>query len=151
MLICGRCHCGNIAFTLDWQPQPSEIPVRACTCTFCTKHGAAWTANADGVLTVTVSDDARVAHYAFETRTAQFHVCRECGVVPLATSDIAGRRYAVVNVNTFENVDAALLRRSSASFDGEDESARLARRTKNWIGSVRFLPFSAAGSVPGSS
>jgi hypothetical protein len=26
MLISGRCHCGNISFTLDWRPEPSEIP-----------------------------------------------------------------------------------------------------------------------------
>jgi hypothetical protein len=43
MLISGRCHCGNISFALDWQPEPSEIPARACTCSFCAKHGGVWT------------------------------------------------------------------------------------------------------------
>src|SRR5262249_9564686 len=39
MLISGRCHCGNISFALDWRPETSEIPARACTCSFCVKHG----------------------------------------------------------------------------------------------------------------
>ena len=43
MLIEGRCHCGNIRFALDWQPDPETIPARACTCTFCTRHGGVWT------------------------------------------------------------------------------------------------------------
>src|SRR5438094_129248 len=43
MLIRGSCHCGNISFTLDWKPEPSEIPARACSCSFCTKHGGVWT------------------------------------------------------------------------------------------------------------
>ena len=80
-----------------------------------------------------------MAEYAFGTRTAAFHVCAQCGVVPFVTSDIDGRRYAVVNVNTFENVDAASLQRSAASFDAEDVDARLARRRRNWIANVRIV------------
>ena len=136
MLIRGSCHCGNIAFTLDWQPEPTEIPTRACTCGFCTRHGGVWTACPAGTLQIEVGNPSRVSHYAFETRTAQFHVCADCGVVPVATSRIDGRLYAVVNVNTFENVDAGMLRKASATFDGESEDARLARRKRNWIGNV---------------
>jgi len=32
MLIHGKCHCGNIAFSLTWEPDPAEIPARACAC-----------------------------------------------------------------------------------------------------------------------
>lgn len=138
MLISGRCHCGNITFTLDWQPEPTEIPVRACTCSFCTKHGGVWTACPAGALKIHVSKPSRASKYAFETRTADFHVCSDCGIVPVATSVIDGRTYAVVNVNTFENVDPSLLRKTSATFDGESEGSRLARRQRNWIGNVTF-------------
>ena len=31
MLVHGRCHCGNISFSLTWEPDPAEIPARACT------------------------------------------------------------------------------------------------------------------------
>ena len=138
MLIHGQCHCGNIAFTLDWTPEPSAIPARACTCAFCRKHGNVWTACPGGSLSVAVADASLVSNYAFETRTAEFHVCARCGVVPLATSTIDGRVYAVVNVNSLEGVDPAMLQRSPVTFDGESVAGRLARRTRNWIGDVRF-------------
>ena len=67
-----------------------------------------------------------------------FHVCVRCGAVPIVTSEVAGRLYAVVNVNTFENFDFTRLRRQVASFDGEEQAARLARRQKNWIGNVQM-------------
>jgi hypothetical protein len=138
MLIHGSCHCGNITFDLDWQPDPSEIQARACGCTFCTKHGGVWTSNPAASLRVHVKDASLVSAYEFGTKTATFHVCGRCGVVPLVTSDIDGRRYAVVSVNAFANVDPAIIRRAPASFDGEEVDSRLARRKRNWIGDVRF-------------
>lgn len=136
MLIHGRCHCGNIAFELEWAGDPAAIPARACNCTFCTKHGGVWTSHPASRLTVAIRDRALVSPYEFGTRTARFHVCSQCGVTPLVTCDIDGRVYAVVNVNAFENVDEACLRRAAASFDGEGVETRLARRKRNWIGDV---------------
>ncbi|MBL8471042.1 MAG: hypothetical protein KF778_13665 [Rhodocyclaceae bacterium] len=143
MLIHGNCHCGNISFRLDWQPEPLEIPARACSCSFCTRHGGVWTACPDGDLVIEIRDSARVSNYAFGTRTADFHVCSQCGVVPVVTSRIDGRLYAVVNVNTLNNVDASMLKRAQVSFDAEDERSRLQRRAKHWIGKVRFGPLEA--------
>jgi hypothetical protein len=139
MLIHGKCHCGNISFSLAWEPDPAEIPVRACTCSFCTKHGGVWASNPSGVLRVEVKEPSLVSEYAFGTRTAEFHICARCGVVPVVTSRIDGHLYAVVSVNAFEGVDQALLRRASASFDGEGKESRLARRKRNWIADVEYV------------
>lgn len=139
MLINGRCHCGNISFALDWTPEPSEIPARQCTCSFCVKHGGVWTSCPTGSLELRVREPAHVSRYEFGTKTALFHVCVRCGVVPVVTSEIGGRVYAVVSVNAFEGVDASLLRRGSASFDGEGQDDRLARRARNWIADVKFI------------
>jgi len=87
---------------------------------------------------VTIKDPALVSKYMFGTETAEFHICARCGVVPLVTSRIDGRLYAVVSVNAFEGVDSSLLQRASASFDGETAQSRLARRKRNWIGDVEF-------------
>lgn len=139
MLIHGSCHCGNVRFALDWTPEPSEIPARACTCSFCVKHGGVWTSCPTGSLEVSVREPQRVSRYQFGTRTAEFHLCTGCGVVPVVTSRIDGRLYAVVSVNAFDGVDPALIRRAPTSFDGEGEGSRLARRAKHWIGDVRFV------------
>lgn len=139
MLIHGKCHCGNIAFYLTWDPDPVEIPARACTCSFCAKHGGVWTSNPSCALQVVVKDPSLVSKYVFGTRTAQFHICARCGIAPLVTSEIDGNLYAVVSVNAFEGVDPSLLRRALADFDLEGEESRLARRKRNWIANVRYI------------
>lgn len=138
MHISGQCHCGNIALTLDWAGDPRAIPARACGCSFCVKHGGVWTSHPGSALTVRIGDPARVTQYRFGTRTATFHVCERCGVVPLVTCEIDGRLYAVVSVNALEGVSPDALQRAAASFEGEDIESRLARRKRNWIGNVRI-------------
>jgi len=142
----GQCHCGNIAFELDWPDAAPAIPARACDCTFCTKHGGVWTSHPQARLSVRMDDASRVSAYEFGTRTARFHVCARCGVVPIVTSELDGKTYAVVNVNALTDLDPALLQRAAASFEGEDVGSRLARRTRNWIADVRWgqvLPFAS--------
>jgi hypothetical protein len=139
MLIRGKCHCGNISFALTWEPDPARIPARACTCSFCVKHGGVWTSNPSGALEIVVEDPSRVSRYAFGTRTAEFHICSRCGVVPVVTSRIDDHLYAVVSVNAFEGVDRSLLDPASASFDGEGTDSRLARRKRNWIADVAYI------------
>ena len=139
MLIHGKCHCGNICFSLTWEPDPVEIPARACTCSFCIKHGGLWTSNPNSALGVVVKDPSLVSKYAFATKTAEFHTCARCGIVPVVTSRIEDRLYAVVSVNAFEDVDQSLLRRASASLDGEGKDSRLARRKRNWIANVEYI------------
>ena len=139
MLINGRCHCGNISFALNWTPEPAEIPARACTCTFCRKHGGVWTSCPGGALKLSVKDRARVSKYVFGTRTAEFHICSACGIVPVVTSRIDGREYAVVSVNAFEGIDPALVRKAPITFDTESQETRLARRKRSWIGDVQWI------------
>ncbi|MEO8344619.1 MAG: hypothetical protein ABI607_02890 [Betaproteobacteria bacterium] len=138
VLIKGKCHCENMAFALDWEGDPPEIPARACDCSFCIAHGGVWASNPRSTLVVTIRDPALVSKYAFGTRTATFHVCSRCGTVPLVTSEIANHVYAVVNVNALVNVEESWLRRAASQFDGESIESRLARRQRNWIASVRF-------------
>jgi hypothetical protein len=145
MEIAGRCHCGTISFLLVIEPTPKTIPARACGCSFCQKHGGVWTSSPNGVLRIAVAGLDQVSRYQFGTRTATFHICRRCGVVPVVTSEIDGQTYAVVSVNALENVPETLLDRAPVSFDGESEGERLARREKNWIPDVRYAATSHLG------
>ena len=65
-----------------------------------------------------------------------FYMCSRCGAVPFVTSEIDGRLYAVVNVNSFEGIDLASLARTPVSFEGEASEDRLARRKQRWIPDV---------------
>ena len=107
MKIAGRCHCGNISFEFD---APGELK---------------------GSLAATVREES-----IYRFGTGDFHVCTRCGAVPFVTSEIDGRIYAVVNVNTFEGLDPKTLPRVPVSFDGESTENRLARRKQRWIASV---------------
>ena len=138
MQLKGECHCGNIGYTLEWPDEQQRIPVRACGCTFCVKHAARWTSHRDGRLIAKILDPALVVQYRFGTKTADFYVCARCGAVPFVTSAIDSTLYAVVNVNTLEGVDHALLTESGANFDGEGAGERLDRRKRNWIPNVQI-------------
>ena len=138
MRIEGGCHCGGIRYALEWPGEAKEIRARACGCSFCVKHGGVWTSHPAAQLAAEVRDAAIVSRYRFGTRTAEFHVCARCGAVPFVTSEVDGRLYAVVNVNTFESIDPSSVPRAPASFDGEGTGDRLERRKRNWIASVRY-------------
>ena len=135
MKIAGRCHCGNISYEFEAQ---NALAARACSCTFCVKHGGVWTSDSQGVLSARIGDRSALSVYRFGTATAEFHVCARCGAVPFVTTEIDGRVYAVVNVNTFESLDPATLPRAPVSFDGETTENRLARRRQRWIPDVRI-------------
>jgi hypothetical protein len=131
-MIHGSCHCGSIRFDLDWPDAGPGIPVRACGCSFCRKHGGVWTSNPRGRFRLHVADCARVSQYRFGTESADFHVCARCGAVPIVTCTMDGGRYAVVNANAFDDVDRSELVQAAADFEGESIESRLARRRRNW-------------------
>ncbi|MEE8212176.1 MAG: hypothetical protein V3T85_09670 [Acidiferrobacterales bacterium] len=129
----GRCHCGNIQFKFLWPSLEAEIPVRVCGCSFCTRHNGTYTSHPNARLIVEIAVKSLVNKYVFGTKTAEFHICERCGVVPFVTSKIDGHEYGVVNVNTFENVRALQLRSSVSDFEGEALADRLQRRKRTWI------------------
>jgi len=81
---------------------------------------------------MSIADPSQSGAYRFGTMTADFHVCKTCGIVPIVTCAIEGARYAVVNVNTFDNVDGSELTETPSNFEGESTENRVARRRRNW-------------------
>ena len=128
----GSCHCGNLKFAFDWPEIGSAIPVRACSCELCSKHRAVWTSHPNGRFRLTVADVARTNQYRFGTKSADFHVCRTCGVMPISTCVVASRSFAVVNIHTFDGVDSSRFEKRKTNFEGETIEDRFARRQKTW-------------------
>ena len=135
----GSCHCGNISFRFARGTDEALLGVRECGCSFCRKHGGVWTSDPSGSLRLAVSEPQNVNKYRFGTETADFYVCSKCGVVPAVLSEIDGSLYAVVNVNTFEEVDGLDMVESRSDFSGEELEGRLDRRCKNWIPDVLLV------------
>lgn len=127
----GRCHCGNLRYTLAW-PASSAPTLRACACDYCSRHGALWTSHPDAPVTLSIDDPARVLPYRFGTASADFLVCRRCGILTLTRCLLPSGARTVVNANTFENLALEHCARLATDFDGEDQAQRMARRQRNW-------------------
>ena len=54
--------------------------MRACQCTFCRLHGAISTSDPKGAVRFSIRNEDAVSRYVFGLRTAEFLVCRACGV-----------------------------------------------------------------------
>ncbi len=132
----GACHCRNISYTLLFPASETPIPVRACSCSFCRKHGGVYTSHPHAKLDVRIADTGQLERYRFGSGTAEFLICRRCGAVPVVTSLIGDNCYGVVNVNTLENIDRAEFAEAATDFEGEATGDRLARRQRNWIPDV---------------
>jgi len=135
----GACHCQNIRYKLYWPASAPKPQARACQCSFCQKHQGVYTSHPDAQLDISLEDSHQVHRYTFGTKTAEFHICQQCGVVPFVTSEIQGKTYAVVNVHTLESLKVPIQESKPSDFDSESAEQRLSRRQQSWIAQVRFL------------
>ena len=53
MILHGGCHCGALRVEFETRA-PEELPLRECQCTFCRRHGALNTVDANGRVRVVV-------------------------------------------------------------------------------------------------
>lgn len=96
----GGCHCGAIALDIELSRPPADYAPRACDCSFCRKHGAAWLSDAAGTLRLRLRGD--VLRYRQGSGQAEFVACAHCAVLLLASSDIDGRTCAAINVRAID-------------------------------------------------
>lgn len=136
--LAGSCHCGNVGFGVAWPLADRVIAVRACGCSFCRKHGGLWTSHPQARLSVRIADPVMLEPYRFGTGTADFQVCRSCGVVPFVTSMIETVRYAIVNANCLDDLQDIALSEKPFHFDDETVENRLGRRSRTWIANVQL-------------
>lgn len=129
----GGCHCGNIRVRLRLARAPQDSALRACGCAFCRAHGTRTVADPDGLFELWAADWRLVEPYRFGSKTADYLVCRRCGVYIAAVCDAAAGLRAVVNVNGLDDRAAFTREPAPMNYDGETEEARLARRAVNWM------------------
>ena len=101
----GGCHCGNILVEFTLLRPPDQYRPRACDCSFCRKHGAAYLSEPQGSLHIRVRDERETGRYRQGSEQAELLLCRRCGVLVGALYNDAGRLYAAVNSKV---VDAAV-------------------------------------------
>jgi hypothetical protein len=132
----GGCHCGNIEVYLRLAKPPEDSRLRACACAFCRSHATRTVADVDGLAELSAKDWSLVEPYRFGSRTADYLVCRRCGVYVAAICETAAGTRAAVNVNCLTDRSAFTAVPVVSEYDGESTDARLARRAVNWMPAV---------------
>lgn len=99
--LAGGCHCGNVAVSVALTRPPPRCQPRACDCTFCRKHGAAWLSDPRGSLEIRIADAGDLSRYRQGAAIAEMLLCRRCGVL-VAAAWQGQTLYGVVNVSTLD-------------------------------------------------
>jgi hypothetical protein len=94
----GGCHCGNISLDLELSRLPNTYSPRACDCTFCIKHGAAYISDPQGSLRIQIRNGEHSRIYRQGSGTAELLLCGNCGVLIGALYRDRDRAYATINV-----------------------------------------------------
>lgn len=71
---------------LATQRDPATLQPRACDCSFCRKHGAAWLSDHEGELLVAAKSGAALHEYRQGSGNARFLLCGGCGVLVAVVS-----------------------------------------------------------------
>jgi len=133
-LLHGGCHCGRIAFEMTLSEPASAFTPRACDCSFCRKHGAAWLSDAEGSLRVRLRGEPVV--YRQGSAQAEFIACAHCAVLVMVRHEREGQVHAAVNVRVLEA--AAFAAEQPASPQKLTPGEKRERWTKLWFADVRI-------------
>lgn len=128
----GGCHCGRIKLEFMTERAPATFVPRMDQCGFCQRHRAMAIADPHGNMVVRLPPDGPEP-YRFGLNITDFHVCDRCGVWVAAIWHDGNRALGVLNVPALD--ERALFAGTPAvvDFDGEDISAREARRRASWM------------------
>jgi len=131
----GHCHCGSIHVILEPGRPIADLPLRACQCDFCRRHGAATTSHPASRLHIEAAPGS-LNRYRFGRRVVDALLCDECGVYVASTIEAEGQRFATLNIAGvalagFENRIPEI-----ADYSDETDEQRLVRRMARWTPTV---------------
>lgn len=133
----GGCHCGALLVEFTTRHAPAAMTPRACDCSFCRKHGAAWVSDPAGRLRLLACTSALHA-YRQGSDTARFYLCAQCGVLVAVTVEHAGRLYGAINATCMDERDAfAPAACASPQRLGADE--KVERWRQLWVPDVELV------------
>lgn len=128
----GSCHCGAIGFTYSTRIAPAGWLVRACQCSFCLAHDALSTSDPTGELRFSAIVPGNLQHYQFGLKTADFLLCRECGVYIGAFIETGNGSWGIVNTHALTDKPTDISAHTPADYDGETSGNRVSRREERW-------------------
>ena len=127
----GSCHCGALRATLYATKPADELQVRACQCSFCSRHGAMTVSDPAGHATIGI-DRAALVRYRFATRTGESLLCGRCGMYAGVILEDGGHVWSALNVRGLAFPEFAGRVAEPVVYEGETPEARIARRKVKW-------------------
>jgi len=128
----GSCHCGALGFSFQTALAVSQWSVRACQCGFCRAHGARTTSDRTGRLAFCVGEAEALQRYRFGLKTADFLVCRRCGVYIGAQIATPHGAFGIVNTLAMLPLIEELPPATPVDYGSESVSERTERRELRW-------------------
>jgi hypothetical protein len=135
--ISGGCHCGALTFRLETPRKPADFAPRACDCSYCLRHGAAWISDAEGALEIRATEPSAVGHYRQGANLADLVFCRACGTLVAVLFAQAGQTHGAVNARCANDRDHfAQAQTASPQFLSAEQKQD--RWTRLWCHDVRL-------------
>jgi len=106
--------------------------VRACQCSFCRAHQVLSTSDPIGDLEFSAPNRELVNRYRFGRRTADFLICRQCGVYIGALIETSRGRFGIININALRPIPSGLPEPVAMQYGSESAEERIARRELRW-------------------
>jgi len=109
----GSCHCGKIAYEVDFE----SAEATECNCSLCSRRGyLLWFVPGDKFTLKT--PEGNMAHYTFNKHRIKHYFCPVCACAPFGMgADSKGNMMVAVNVRCLEDVDPKALK--IKFFDGK--------------------------------
>jgi hypothetical protein len=128
----GSCHCGAIGYVFRTAIAPESWSVRACQCSFCRAHAVRTTSDPAGSVQFQERVRGALHRYRFAQMTADFLICRKCGVYVGASISTPNGNYGIININALQPVPTDLPAAAAAVYEAETTEQRIARRAQRW-------------------
>lgn len=134
----GSCHCGAIGYIYRCDEPPSDWAIRACQCHFCRAHDALSVSDPAGTIAFEAAEAKHLQRYRFGLKTADFLLCRRCGVYIGAIIETAKGQFGIINTHTLADPHPETATPQPMHYGGEQTDDRVLRREERWSPVVDF-------------
>lgn len=95
-------------------------------------HDALSTSDPRGALQFSATQAGSLQRYRFALKTADFLVCRCCGIYAGAVIESTQGQFGIINTRALEEQPADIADIGAISYDDEDTNGRISRREQRW-------------------
>lgn len=134
----GSCHCGAIRVAAELAREPGHYAPRACDCSFCRKHAAAYVSDPAGSLRISVAEPQLLGRYHQGSGSADCLVCARCGVLIGVAYSERGRLFATLNCRVVDG-EARFAESVAVSPQTLSAGEKIARWRALWFADVAIV------------